>query len=84
MRRLVMATVVLTALAGVAQAGGPPKAIRLVNRMKMYDSTHYIRGSHGKSSGGSMSSTVEARQEPKAPEPAKPGQKQTPPPQKAD
>ena len=81
MRRLAMATILLTAVAVGAQAGGLPKPVRLVERMKMYDQTHYIRGFQKGRGSGSVSSTVEARQEPKA---QKPGQKQAPKPQRAD
>jgi hypothetical protein len=81
MKRLVMATVVLTALAVGAQAGGLPKPIRLVERMKMYDATHYVRGAQkGKGGWGSRSSTAEARQAAPAPTPA---QKQQPDPKPA-
>lgn len=64
MKRLAVATVVLTGLAVGAQAGGLPKPIRLVDRVKMYDLTHYVRGAEGgKSRGGSEASTAEARHE---------------------
>ena len=85
MRRLAMATVLLSAVAVGAQAGGPPKPIRLVDHMKVYSTTHYLRGSQGaKGSHDSVSGTTEARQQPKATKPAKPGQTPTPPPQPAD
>ena len=82
MKRLATATVLLTALAAGAQAGSLPKPIKMVERMKMYDSTHYVRGAEGgKGSGGYASSTAEARQ---APAP-KPTEKQKPEkPAKAD
>jgi hypothetical protein len=71
MKRLAMATVVLTALAVGAQAGELPKPIRLVERMKMYSPTHFVRGAtSGKGGGSSQSSTAEARQEAPAPKPA--------------
>ena len=46
MKRLATATVVLTALATLAQADGLPKPIRLVDRIKMYDDTHSVHGRH--------------------------------------
>ncbi len=71
MKRLAMATVVLTALAVGAQAGDLPKPLRLVDHMKMYSPTHYVRGAKaGGGGGGSQSSTAEARQEPTAAKPA--------------
>jgi hypothetical protein len=84
MKRLATATVVLTALATVAQAGGLPKPISLVSRMKMYDLTHYTRGAQGGSSHGSSSSEAppaEARKDTKAPKTA---QKEKPQAAKAD
>ena len=56
MKRLAMATVVLTALAVGAQAGDLPKPIRLVDRMKMYSPTHYVRGAEAGGGGGGSSS----------------------------
>jgi hypothetical protein len=83
MKRLATATVVLTALATVAQAGGLPKPVSLVSRMKMYDITHYTRGAQGGSSHGSSSQAppAEARKDTKAPKTA---QKEKPQPAKAD
>jgi opacity protein-like surface antigen len=84
MKRLATATVLLTALAAGAQAGSLPKPIRMVERMKMYSPTHYVRGDQGGSggSGGYDSSTAEARQQAPAP---KPTEKQKPEkPAKAD
>jgi hypothetical protein len=84
MKRIAMATVALTALAVGAQAGGLPKPIRLVERMKMYSPTHYVRGAEsGGGGGGSQSTTAEARQETTAPKPAD-QPKQDPKPAKAD
>jgi len=85
MKRLAMATVVLTGLAVGAQAGGLPKPVRLVERMKAYDLTHYIRGAEaGKRAGGSYeSSPAETRQEAPAPKPTE-KQKPEPKPAKAD
>ena len=69
MKRLAMATVVLTALAVGAQAGALPKPIRLVERMKMYSPTHFVRGAEaGKGGGGSQTSTAEAAPEGAGPE----------------
>jgi hypothetical protein len=85
MKRLATATVVLTALATVAQAGGLPKPVSLVSRMKMYDITHYTRGAEAGSSHGNSSESeappAEARKHTKAPKTA---QKQKPQPAKAD
>ena len=85
MKRLATATVVLTALATVAQAGGLPKPVSLVSRMKMYDLTHYVRGAEGGSSHNGSSSSeappAEARKDTKAPKTA---QKEKPQPAKAD
>ena len=87
MKRLAAATILLTALAVGAQAGGLPQAPRLVNRMKPYHQTHYIRGLGTDQSWGLMSGgggTAEARQEAKPAQPQKPGEKEKPAPQKAD
>jgi opacity protein-like surface antigen len=84
MKRLAMATVVLTALAVGAQAGDLPKPVRLVERLKMYSPTHYVRGAKaGKGGGASQSTTAEARQEAPAPKPAD-QPKSEPKPAKAD
>ena len=70
MKRLATATVLLTALAAGAQAGSLPKPIKMVERMKMYSPTHYVRGAQGgKGSGGYASSTAEARQQAPTPKP---------------
>jgi hypothetical protein len=83
MRRLFVAVAVLTVAAAGAQAGSLPKAIKLVDRMKVYSSTHYVRGHQGGGGGGSSSMTAEARST--APETAKtPQARPTPPPAKAD
>jgi hypothetical protein len=63
MKRLATATVFLTALATVAQAGGLPKPIRLVERIKNYDITHYVRGAQGGSSHGYEAPEAEARKD---------------------
>jgi hypothetical protein len=64
MKRLVIATVLLTAVAVGAQAGSLPKPLRMVERMKMYSPTHGVRTPEGgKRHGGSQTSTAEARQE---------------------
>lgn len=87
MRRLFVAVAVLTAGAAGAQAGSLPGAVKLVDRMKAYSSTHYVRGSQGSGGGGSSSSsTAEARttapETPKAAKSTNP--KPTPQPAKAD
>lgn len=84
MKRLVMASVVLTGLAVGAQAGELPQAVRLVNRVKIADVTHFVRGAQpGKRGGASESSTAEARQAAPAPVPTE-KQKPEPKPGKAD
>ena len=71
MKRLATATVVLTALATVAQAGGLPQPVRLVERMKMYEITHYVRGAQGGSSHGNPAPQAEARKDDKGDKGAK-------------
>lgn len=85
MRRLFVAVAVVTGCAAVAQAGSLPKAVRLVDRMKVYGSTHYVRGSQGSGGGGgsSASSTAEARSQAPASQKA-PQPRPTPQPAKAD
>jgi hypothetical protein len=87
MRRLLVAVAVLTAGAAGAQAGSLPEAVRLVDRMKVYGTSHFVRGSQGSGGGGSSSrSTAEARTAaPETPKPQKsPNPKPTPQPAKAD
>lgn len=86
MRRLFVAVAVLTVGAAGAQAGSLPKAIKLVDRMKVYSSTHYVRGHQGGGGGGSSSMTAEARSTaPESVAPARaPQPKPTPQPAKAD
>jgi len=83
MKRFATATVVLTALATVAQAGGLPKPVSLVSRMKMYDITHFVRGAEGGRShnGSSEAPPAEARKDTKTPKMAK---QEKPQPPKAD
>jgi hypothetical protein len=71
MKRLATATVVLTALATAAQAGGLPQPVRLVERMKMYDISHYVRGAQGGSSHGNPAPEAEARKDDKGDKGAK-------------
>lgn len=79
MKRLAMAVVALTAFAVAAEAGSPFEPVRLVNHMRAYNFTHYVRGPEkGKKHSGGGSSTAEARQAP-APTP-----KASPQPAKAD
>jgi hypothetical protein len=66
MKRLATATVVLTALATLAQADGLPKPIRLVERIKMYDNTHSVYGRHSSSRHGNPSPEAEARKDDKS------------------
>ena len=44
MKRLAMAVVALTAFAVAAEAGSPFEPVRLVNHMRAYNYTHYVRG----------------------------------------
>jgi hypothetical protein len=82
MKRLATATLLLTALAAGAQAGSLPKPMHLVNHVKPFHFSPYVRGEQGGgSSGGSM--TAEARQSAPAPAPA-PTQKPAPQPARAD
>jgi hypothetical protein len=84
MKRLALATVVLSGLAVGAQAGGLPKPVRLVDRMKVYDVTHFVRGAEAGGGGSSsQASTAEARQETPAVKPTE-KQKPEPKPAKAD
>ncbi len=70
MKRLATALVLLTALAVGAEAGSLPKPIRMIDRMKAYSDTHYVRGAQkGKGSGRSASATAEARQSAPQPKP---------------
>lgn len=80
MKRLAIATALLTALAAGAQAGSLPKAIRMVNKVKIYSVTHYVRGGTGQGGGGGSSMTAEARQ---AAPTAATASKQSPTPQPA-
>jgi hypothetical protein len=66
MKRLATATVVLTALATLAQADGLPKPIRLVDRIKMYDDTHSVHGRHSGSRHGNPAPEAEARKDGKS------------------
>lgn len=84
MKRLFTATVLLTAFAAGASAGSLPKPIKLVDRMKVSDLTHFVRGtSEGRGGGGWLSAPAEARQEKQKPE-TKPGEKPAAQPARAD
>ena len=82
MKRLAMAVVALTAFAVAAEAGSPFEPVRLVDSLRVYHYTHYVRGAEkGKKHGGSSESTqAEAR----VTAPAKPSPKPTPQPARAD
>jgi hypothetical protein len=83
MRRLIVAVAVLTAGAAGAQAGSLPKAVKLAERMKVYSTSHYVRGyQNGGGRGGSESASAEARTS--APAAVKPQPKPTPQPARAD
>jgi len=86
MKRLATATIVLTAIATAAQAGGMPKPIRLVERTKMYSSTHYVRGAQGGSrhGGGYDTAPAEARKDTKGAKGAKTAKQDKPQAAKAD
>jgi hypothetical protein len=71
MKRLATATVVFTALATAAQAGGLPQPIRLVERTKMYDLSHYVRGAEVGRSHGNPAPEAEARKDDKGDKGAK-------------
>lgn len=75
MKRLATATVVLAVFAAGAQAGSLPKPIKMTRYMKVYSSTHYIRGdggggSWGSGGGGQSTTTEEARRSAPAQTPA--------------
>jgi hypothetical protein len=82
MKRLAMAVVALTAFAVAAEAGSPFEPVKLVDSLRVYHYTHYVRGAEkGKKHGGSSESTqAEAR----VTAPAKPSPKPTPQPARAD
>lgn len=70
MKRLAIATVLLAAVGITAEAGSLPQPISLVNRVRVYHNTHYVRGAEaGKGGGGYTKTMAEARQTP-APKPA--------------
>jgi hypothetical protein len=71
MKRLATATVVLTALATAAQAGGLPEPIRLVERTKMFELTHFVRGAQGGTRHGNPAPEAEARKDGKGDQGAK-------------
>jgi hypothetical protein len=78
MKRLAVALVALFALAVTSEAGQLPEPAHLVNHMKVYSYTHYVRGAEkGKKHSGGDKVSAEARLTPPAP-------KQTPPPARAD
>lgn len=82
MKRLATATVLVTAFATMAQAGGLPKPISLVSRMKTYDLTHYVRGAEaGRSHGAESAPAAEARRDAKE---TKTARKAAPQPARAD
>ena len=54
MKRLAMAVVALTAFAVAAEAGSPFEPVKLVDSLRVYHYTHYVRGAEkGKKHGGS-------------------------------
>jgi hypothetical protein len=87
MKRLAIATVLLTALSVGAQAGSLPKAIKMVDKMKVYSTTHYVRGQgaegHWWHFGGSSSTAPEAEARQAAPAPVPPSKQAKPHPQPA-
>jgi hypothetical protein len=80
MKRLALAVVGLTALAVAAQAGSPFEPVHLVNNIRVYNSTHFVRGPEKGKHHGSNKSTAEARQA----KPEKPTAKPAPQPARAD
>jgi hypothetical protein len=84
MKRLATATVVFTALATAAQAGGLPQPIRLVERTKMYDLSHYVRGAEVGRSHGNPAPEAEARKDDKGAKNAKNVKKEKPAAKAAD
>ncbi len=83
MKRLATATVLLTAFSTLAHAGGLPKPVSLVERMKSYDITHYVRGAQaGRSHGAESAPAAEARSNAK--ETTKTAKKPAPQPARAD
>ena len=81
MKRLAMAVVALTALAVAAEAGSPFEPVKLVDNMRPYHYTHFVRGPEkGKKHGGTEKVSAEAR----LAAPAKGSSKATPQPAKAD
>jgi hypothetical protein len=88
MKRLAIATVLLTALAAGASAGSLPKAIKMVDKMKVYRVTHYVRGQgaegHWWHFGRSSSTAPEAEARQAAPAPPSKQAKPEPQPARAD
>lgn len=85
MKRLALAVVGLTAFAVAAEAGSPFEPVRLVDHMRPYNFTHYVRGAEkGKKHGGGGAPTAEARQTAPAAAPASAKAPQKPQTAKAD
>jgi hypothetical protein len=82
MKRLAVALVAVFAMAVGAEAGSIFEPDHLVNHMRAYHYTHYVRGPEkGKKHGGSSKSQSEARQT--TPQPS-PSPKPSPQPARAD
>jgi len=81
MKRLAMAVVALTAFAVAAEAGSPFEPVKLVNSLRPYHYTHFVKGAtKGKKHRGADNVSAEARQA----APAKPSPKPSPQPARAD
>lgn len=83
MKRLVTATALLAALAAGAQAGSLPKPIHLVNAVKPFHFSPYVRAGQASGASGSASMQAEARQQPAQPQAPATASKEKPAPQSA-
>jgi hypothetical protein len=87
MKRLAIATALLTALSAGASAGSLPKAIKMVDKMKVYSTSHYVRGQgaegHWWHFGRSSSTAPEAEARQAAPANVPPSRQAKPQPQPA-
>ena len=80
MKRLALAVVGMTALAVAAEAGSVFEPVHLVNQVRVYNFTHYVRGPEKGKHHGKNKTTNEARQA----KPEQPTAKPTPQPARAD
>jgi hypothetical protein len=71
MKRAFLTLVALGALALFAEARELPKAVHLVNHMKVFSTTHFVRGGEaGGAHGGGASEAAQARADTPAPRPS--------------